>query len=216
MLSLPTKGEGRPKLLYIVIFLLVCLGFSGKLNAQIAVIGGPNCNVMRTNVIEDTDPKWGYHVGFQLQYYPIRSMDKLSLLNEITLVTKGYKSGGGAEYRYRFSYLAFPMLIDYALTPDISVQGGVEPAVMVSTSYEHGMDIFKQFDLGLAAGAGFFNSRRLSCFVRATYGFLAMVDLTLRDDWGNLEGSAKELKNLNFAVGLKFKMYHEKIKLFKE
>ncbi len=181
-----------------------------------AVIGGPNYNAMRTDLIEKTKPKWGYHAGFQLQYYPFKSSDKLSLLNEITFETKGYRVVYEGTYRYRFSYLAFPMLVDYALTPDISVQAGVEPAVLVSTSYEQGMDIFNHFDFGLATGAGFFNSRRLSCFVRATYGFLGMVDLTLRDDWGNLEGTSKDLKNLNFAFGLKFKLRHEKIKLYKE
>lgn len=187
-----------------------------KLNAQIAIQAGGNfCNVKSDVLLENKNSIGAYHFGFGIQYFPVKNFSKLSLVNEFIFTQKGYQQNFSNDYFFRFNYLAFPILVNYSPVPFLSLQGGVELSTLVSTNIKQGMKTYNHFDSGLVAGISAFDNRRFSIYSRVTYGLSSMLDYVLIDEMGNFDGEMKDLHNVCFSLGIKFKLINEKIILHK-
>ena len=142
-------------------------------NAQFAVMAGGNYSNVRNNIsLENNGPIAGYNMGLSYQYYPFRNSRKISILNELVINQKGYRQDFEKRYSSRFNYLSLPVLVNYSLTKDFAINSGLELSTLLTTNIEHGLRTYNNFDLGLVFGMCYFESRRLSCYSRFTYGLL--------------------------------------------
>jgi hypothetical protein len=111
--------------------------------------------------------------------------------------------------------LSSPVLINYSLSPQISIQAGVGLSTLISTNIEQGIKTYNDFDLGLALGASCFSNKRISCYSRLTYGLLPMLDYYEIDELGNFKNQIHDLKNICLSIGIKVNLYNEKIRFHK-
>ncbi|MGE5437834.1 MAG: outer membrane beta-barrel protein [Syntrophothermus sp.] len=195
-----------------VIFISLTFLCHEKSDAQIAFIGGGNYSNIRSNVsLENKKPIVGYNFGLSFQYFPIKKFNNLSLLNELDFTQKGYEQEFEKIYSFKFNYLSVPVLVNYSLSKQISLQTGVELSQLISTNIKQGIKTYKDFDLGLVLGMNFFSSNRFSCYSRFTYGLLPLLDYYEIDELGNFKNKIHDLKNICFSLGIKINLYDEKI-----
>jgi hypothetical protein len=187
-----------------------------QLNAQIAIFSGGNYSNIRENIpLENKKPTIGYNLGVSFQYYPFKKFQKISLLNELQLVQKGYQQDFPENYSFIFDYLSFPVLMNYSLSRQISIQAGVELSTLISTNIEQGIKTYNNFDMGLVMGINLFNSKRISGYSRFTYGLIPMLDYYEIDELGNFKNEIHDFKNICLSVGIKVNIYNEKIQFHK-
>ena len=108
-----------------------------------------------------------------------------------------------------------PILINYSLSTQISIQAGVELSTLISTNIEQGIKTYNNFDTGLALGINCFGDKRISCYSRLTYGLLPMLDYYEIDELGNFKNEIHDLKNVCLSIGIKVNLYNEKIQIHK-
>ena len=180
-------------------------------NAQFAVMAGGNYSNVRNNTsLENKGPIAGYNMGLSYQYYPFRNARKISILNELVFNQKGYRQDFEKRYSSRFNYLSLPVLVNYSLSKDLAIHSGFEMSTLLSTNIEHGLKTYNIFDLGLVFGMSYFESRRLSCYSRFTYGLLPMLDYYNIDELGNFKNEIHDLKNICISIGIKCNLSNEK------
>jgi len=200
----------------ILIFISLTFMCHEKSKAQIAFIAGGNYSNIRSNVyLENKKPIVGYNFGVSIQYYPFKKFKNISILNELDFTQKGYQQDFEKNYSFRFNYLSLPVLVNYSLSKQFSIQTGVELSKLISTNIKQGLNTYNGFDLGLVIGVNCFSSERFSCFSRITYGLLPLLDYNEIDDLGNFKNEIHDLKNICLSIGIKFNLYHEKISIYK-
>lgn len=194
--------------------ILFSIGFLFSINAsaQISIIGGGNLNTVNDDVeLKNKESIFGYHLGGQIQYYPVKKWEKWSLINELIFIRKGYAQQFEEAYNFHFNYLALPILVNYSPISFISVQGGVELSELISTNIKHGMDTYNTFDVGLALGITAFDNKRISIYSRVTYGLRPMLEYVEIDEMGNFTHEIDDIHNLSCSLGIKIKLWNEKI-----
>ncbi len=186
--------------------------FDTKTKAQIALHSNMSYSKIRNDVsIENKKALLGYNYGIAVQYYPFRNAQKLSVINEFNFSRKGYRQNFEEEYEFKFDYLSFPILVDYSLFHNISLQTGVELSQMIDANIEGWKDTYNKFDLGLVLGTSYYYKKKWSLYIRFTYGVLPILDYYNIDDLGNFNGKIHDLKNISVALGIKFNITNEKI-----
>lgn len=204
------------KLSQILIFTVFVMFFSTESKAQVAVHASANYNNIRSAIsLANKEPRLGFSFGLSLQYYPLKKFNKVSLINEINYSLKGYQQNFDRKYDFRFTYLAFPILINYDLSDNVSVYTGVELSELITTNIEQGKETYNNFDLGLVLGLSFLTKSRISFYSRLTYGITPMIDYYEIDELGNFNREIHDLKNICLSIGFKFKIQNEKIRLYK-
>jgi hypothetical protein len=213
----PKINKNRSRLIFQVVAIISFTFFChDKLNAQIAFVAGGNYSNIRENIpLENKKPIIGYNLGVSFQYYPFKKFQKISLINELELVQKGYQQNFAENYSFRFNYLSFPVLINYSLSTHMSIQAGLELSTLISTTIVQGIKTYNNFDTGLVLGINFFNSKRINGYSRLTYGLLPLLDYYEIDELGNFNNEIHDLKNICFSVGIKANLYNEKIQFHK-
>ncbi len=207
------KSKHSQVFVQIVAILGLALFCNEKATAQFSLIAEGNYATIRENTpLVNKKPLLGYSLGASLQFYPFKKNDKFSIINELRFTRKGYQQEFEEIHTFKFDYLALPILANYSLSKQISVQTGVELSKLVRTNIEHGTQTYNRFDIGLILGASFFNSHRISGYSRLTYGLLPMLDYYEIDELGNFKNEIHDLKNFCFSVGLKINLYNEKIR----
>ena len=197
--------------LFIFVFI-----FAAPASAQVTFIGGLNYSYLRNNnLLENQKPILSYHFGGSVRYYPLKRYPKISLQNELIFNTKGYRQYLDREYTFRFNYISLPILINYALTEDVSVHTGVEFSGVVSSNIKRYRETYNEPDIGIVLGFSCFERSEISFFSRMTYGLLPILDYDAMDRVGNFTGKIHDLKNMCLSVGMKIKMSNEKIRIFK-
>ena len=195
----------------ITIFISLTFICTSVSNAQFAVMAGGNYTNVRNNIsLENKGPIAGYNFGLSYQYYPFKNSRKISILNELVINQKGYRQDLEKRYSFRFNYLSLPVLVNYSLSKDFAVHTGFELSTLLTTNIEHGLKTYNNFDAGLVFGMSYFESRRLSCYSRFTYGLLPMLDYYDIDELGNFRSEIHDLKNICFSIGIKFNLSNEK------
>ncbi len=206
----------RPMLLFVAVLGLTFF-CSKSSDAQISLFAGGNVSSIRHDVqLENKKPMGGAHIGASIQYYPFKQLQRLSIVNEIMLIQKGYHQDFEERYSFHFNYLAFPILINYELSDPLSLQAGVELASLQSTNVEQGKETYNHFDAGLVFGLTLWGNKKLSCYSRFTYGLTPLLDYYEIDEMGNFNGELHDLKNMCLTLGLKFNLSNEKIRFFKD
>jgi hypothetical protein len=104
-----------------------------------------------------------------------------------------------------------PILVNYSLSKDLAIHSGLELSTLLTTNIKHGLKTYNNFDIGLLFGISYFESRKISCYSRFTYGLLPMLDYYDIDELGNFKSEIHDLKNLCFSIGIKFNLTNEKI-----
>ena len=200
----------------IAITLICFLMFSVRSKAQMAFVGGVNISDVRSTVLlQNKNAIASYQWGLSFQYFPFKRLENVSVINEFLFNHKGYMQDFETDYHFRFNYLSFPILINYSLFSDLSIQSGVELSKLSSTNVTQGRRTYNNFDMGLVFGMSCYDTRRVSFYSRITYGITPMLDYYRIDDLGNFTGEIHDLKNVCISVGVKFKFCHEKIHLYR-
>ena len=195
----------------LMIIALIIL-FTKNSQAQIAIHANTSYSNIRNDIsIENKEPLFGYNWGIAVQYYPFRNAENLSVINEFNFSRKGYRQNFEEDYNFKFDYLSFPILIDYSLSDNISLQTGVELSQMIGSNIEGWKDTYNKFDLGLVLGTSFFNRKKWNLYARFTYGVQPVLDYYEIDDLGNFKDKIHDLKNISIAIGIKFNITNEKI-----
>jgi hypothetical protein len=190
--------------------------FSVNSVAQIAVFGGANyCTVRNDVLLKNKKPIIASDLGVSVQYHPLKRIENLSLINELSFSRKGYDQNLEGTYSFRFNYLVLPILINYKLLEPVSVQTGIELSSLLSTSIRQGLKTYNNFDTGLVFGLSFQQGRILSFYLRGVYGLLPMLDYYSFDELGNFTVKIHDLKNMCISVGIKINIYNEKFRLYK-
>lgn len=180
--------------------------------AQISLMAGGNYSTIRNDVfLENKSPLVGYQLGLSFQYYPFKKIQNLSILNELDFIQKGYQQDIGKNYTFKFNYLSLPILLNYSISKQISLQTGIELSKLIATNIEQGLKTYNDFDLGLVLGVNGFHRKRLSCYSRLTYGLLPLLDYYEIDELGNFTNEIHDLKNISLSIGIKFNLSNEKI-----
>lgn len=185
-------------------------------------LGGTLSDVRSNELISNHKPKLGLFTGISLQYYPLPKSDKLSLVNELNFIHKGFVQDFGNEKKGRnFNYLAFTVLLNYDIVPRFSVHAGYEfGGLMKSVGYNEKNNekydkYYKSPDIGLNAGIGYFIvPHRLQLFSRYNYGLRPMMDYYKIDEVGNMT-PVRDVKHSNILVGLKLFFGNGKLFLFR-
>lgn len=197
----------------IVSFIFLC---HEKSEAQISYVVGGNYSTIRSNIsLENKKPIFGYNFGVSAQYYPFSKFQKISLLNGLEFIQKGYQQDFEKNYSFKYNYLSLPVLINYSLSNQISIQTGVELSTLISTNIEQGTKTYNNFDTGLVLGINCFGNKRISCYSRFTYGLVPILDYYEIDELGNFIKEIHDLKNICLSIGIKINLYNEKILLHK-
>ncbi len=202
--------------LTVLVFVLVCIS-TAKAGAQVAIVSGANVSTVRNQItLENKQPIGGYHSGFSVQYYPFKQFQNISIINGVELSRKGYRQDFGENYDSKFTYWAFPLLLNYSLSNQFALQAGVELSTLSFTNIEQGLKTYNHFDTGLALGVSCFSNKRVSCYAKCVYGLLPMLDYYEIDELGNFTREIRDLKNLSLSVGIKINLYNEKIRFYKQ
>ena len=203
-------------LFQLFIFIALVLFFKVEAKAQMAIHGSANYSNVRNDVsLKNKEPGLGYNLGLLFQYYPIKKFKNISVINEVNYSRKGYQQDFEKNYRFKFNYLSFPVLVNYSLSDQFSIYTGVELSELISTNIEKGRETYNEFDLGLVFGLSWLNKKRISCYSRITYGMIPMLDYYEIDELGNFNREIHDLKNVCLSIGIKFNFYNEKILLYK-
>ena len=185
----------------------------GKIHAQVSLMAGGNCSNIRDHIpIQGKSAILGYNLGASFQYFPFKGSQNLSLIHELNFVKKGYQQDLDKNYFYRFNYLTFYILGDYAIAKPVSLQGGLEFGGITTTNIKYWRKTYNEFDIGLVAGANVKIAKRLSLYGRLTYGLLPMLDYYDIDEMGNFNKEIHDVKNITYTIGLKFNISNEKNK----
>ncbi len=180
--------------------------------AQFSLVVGGNYSGIRNNIsIENKGSVFGYNFGLSAQFHPFTNFQRFSIISEVNFNQKGYRQDIEESYSFRFGYLSWPILGSYSLSKDLSICSGVELSELISTNVRQGLKTYNNFDFGLVFGIGYFEERRLSGFTRFTYGLTHMLDYYDIDEQGNFGNEIHDLKNVYLSLGIKFKLFDEKI-----
>ncbi len=201
-----------------ILSLLLVLFCTPKIaNAQFSLNLEGNFSSVREHIpLENKQPLGGYGLGFSLQYYPFSKWKKLSIINEIKFVEKGYRQKfPNQKYTFKFRYFSVPLLLNYPISKKVAMQSGVELGKLVDTNVKQGTKTYNRFDLGVLAGMSFFDKKRVSVYSRISYGLRPMLDYDKMDALGNFTEKIHDLQNISFTIGLKINLNNEKIKLYK-
>lgn len=200
-------------LLLLVGFILISTYVS---KAQFAFVGGLNySNERNNNLLENQKPIISYHFGACFRFYPIKKLKTISLQNELIFNQKGYKQVLDRTYTFLFSYISMPVLINYALTENFSINTGIEFGGLLSSNIKRRTETYNDFDIGLILGFTCFEKSNVNFYSRVTYGLLPILDYYAIDKLGNFTGEIHDLKNICLSVGMKIKLYNEKKRLNK-
>ena len=205
----------RKQLFYIFTLIVIFIASFFETKGQVAVLaGGDYCTIRHKIDLQNVDPVIAYHAGMSVQYYPFKTNERFSLVNELLFRQKGYQQKLDKIYKSRFNYIALPILASYQLEKTVSLKLGIELDQMVSTNVKRGLETFNQFDVGLVLGLNFFDWNGLSCNTRVTYGLLPMLDYYEMDEFGNLGSKIHDFRTVSVSLGIKYSFIHEKIQLF--
>lgn len=210
----PTKTIAiKPIFLVVLIFFLGTFRYA---NAQVASMAGGNISTIGNKIaIENKEPSFNTQIGFSLQLYPSRKWQQISVLVEPNLIRKGYRQTFEETYSFEFHYFSLPVLVNYSLSKQISINSGLELDKLFSTNIQQGMKTYNRFDLGLVAGIDYHLVGRFSLYSRFTYGLAPLLDYYEIDEMGNFRKEIHDLKNRCLTIGIKFNLSNEKICLYR-
>ena len=197
------------------IIVVICLGLiPTQIKAQVSSITGINYSKVRNSVLENEGPIYTPFHGVAVNCYFLKCVPQLSIRNELFYTIKGYEQGKDAKHQYTFSYLSAPVLFNYQFISEVSVHTGIEPSILLFTNIEKGYKTYNHKDLAIVLGMSFFETKRVSLFLRYSYGLIPMLDYYRFDKLGNFTGEIHDLKNTCLSLGIKIDLCHEKICFF--
>lgn len=184
--------------------------------SQHAIMGGVNYSYVRNNeLLKNQVPIFTYHFGSSFRCYPFKNSPSFSVQSELLLSQKGYNQKLDSNYRIRFNYLSWTMLLNYSPVKNFSINSGTEISGLLSTNVKQGNHTYNNCDVGLVLGIGCFENHRVSLYARAIYGLSPTLNYYSFDKLGNFTKDIHDLKNMTISAGIKINLYNEKIYLFK-
>lgn len=182
---------------------------------QLAIKGGANYCIERSDYIQNTRSIVTSFMSLSLRYYPFNNIKNLSLQNELFFTKRGYDQDLNSTYKLRINYLSFQLLGNYLFKDFVSLNAGVEFNRYVSSSVKRGYKTYNKWDIGLVTGLDFFENKQISPYIKVIYGLLPAFDYYHIDELGNFTGEFEDLRFTNISVGLKVKLYNEKILIYR-
>jgi hypothetical protein len=142
---------------------------------------GPNFNKI-SNIDLNTSMKAGFHAGLFANF---QISDKFSFQHELLYAMKGVslELSNGEPYTKSFSFLDIPWMLNYHLSPNFYISGGVQPSVYMyfkqpmSDSIVYNKDNVNTIDFGYLVNATFLSSNNFGVGIRFTGSVFPTFDL---------------------------------------
>ena len=180
--------------------------------AQVYVFSGIHKSYVRNEVLTNDSPIYSWHVGGGVNLHPNRNWLKASINLELAFIQKGYDQHlGNRQFEFRFRYITWQAAFCYPIAPFLSVKTGVNLALLLDTNVKKGTSTYQLFDCGLIGGLEFLENKRIGFYTRVVYGLVPMLKYYDIDAIGNFNGRINDLKNTCFMLGLRVKIYDEKM-----
>ena len=177
----------------------------GQAKFKIDLLGGPNYNWVRNEVLQGERPAFGWCFGGGATITPHR-WKRFSIGINTLIFQKGYEQTLGQEYAIDFYYKSIQVITNYSFHPSVSATVGVDFSSLTDATVEEGLSTYNHFDFGLISGINFFIDKPLGINVRLIYGLTPMLDYYKIDALGNFNGMIKDLKNTCLTVELKYRL----------
>ncbi len=191
-------------------FLLFVISTNGL--AQGYFFSGMNQCRVRNEVLSNESPMYGLHIGGGVNFFLKEEQSKFFIRAETGFIKKGYNQQlRGQNFYFRFNYWSLQGSANYLLTPSISLQAGVDFAILFNANLKRWQETYTLYDIGLVGGVGFFENRKFNLYARAIYGLTPMIKYHNIDSMGNFHGELKDLRNLSILMGIRFKINEKKI-----
>lgn len=200
-----------PKSIFICFFLLIYV----SINAQVSIkIGGNYNNLVDDNILENKKPLFSTQIGGSIRLLPFKESSKFSIQAELLLQQKGYKQElNGEKYKLSLNYITIPLLLNFKPTNNFSIHGGFAFNHLINTNRKRGNDTYTQNDLAINFGMAAFENKKVSIYLRTSYGLIPIIDYTSIDKYGNFTNKINKFNNINFTIGAKLNIYEKKIKI---
>ncbi len=195
-----------------ILILSVIIFASYQLWSQVSIVGGANFNNVRNNdLLENQSASVGFHMGGKFRFYPFAGNRDIGIQTGLMLTQKGYRQDLDEDYKFSFYYFSLPILGNYSVNENFSVQGGFELSQLVNTNVEKGTETYNNFDMGIVIGASALDDHVIGLHTKLYYGLLPMLDYYKFDKYGNFTSDITDLKNINIQLGININIFHEKI-----
>ncbi len=159
-------------------------------------------------------PLSGFHIGADTR---IAWGSKWALLTGIIYQQKGgrqpvYFPTGSTEGKYITNYLIAPLLAEFRIWKGLSIQAGAEAGYLVNAVLKGGGEkvdlyhsgLYKNFDLGLAAGLEYRTERGFFAGLRQTWGIANIYDAVLIDTGGGTQEVEAHNRALQISAGYRY------------
>lgn len=173
--------------------------------AQVYFFSGMNQCRVRNEILSNESPMYGLHIGGGINLFLKEEESKFFIKGETVFIKKGYDQElRGEKFHLRFNYWSLQGSVNYLLTPSISLQTGVDFAILFNANLKRWQETYSLYDIGLVGGVGFFENRRFNLYTRVIYGLTPMLKYHNIDSMGNFHGELKDLRNLSILMGIRF------------
>lgn len=109
--------------------------------------------------------------------------NKLDLQTELSYSVKGLKDNNPDKFTEKFHYLTLPVIIQYNLNKNLSVEAGLEPSYLLN--YKQCVPLVeRKWDLCADLGLAFRLSSVFSLGLRFNHGLIPITTLDIRDSQG--------------------------------
>lgn len=200
---------------------LIFFFFINPARAQFGITLGGNISDVRhhhllvnENGRDNNLPLIGSFMGLNFQFYPVKTMDKLSFSVDLLFNRKGYaQQFSDTTFIKRLNYLSFPIMFNYDISNIFSVCTGLELSGLMINPLNNSDKEYRDSDTGIVLGANYHFSKQWNIFTRLNYGLNPILNYYKIDSMGNIT-LAKDIRNINLMIGLKINIVYEKIKFF--
>lgn len=174
---------------------------------------------LRNGLEGENEYRMSYHIGIAFQPQP---SGKLGLVPEILFSSKGFKATNDLGRSTVFlSYINLPILLNYQITQNFSVQLGPEIGYLLAakSKNESGTVNIKsawdnEFDLGLSLGMTYKLLGNLSSQLRYTYGLTSVIQggviISDIDEQGNISETQVNFQNRTFQLSILYSFFNKK------
>ena len=176
---------------------------------DLAVDGEENVELDR-----DFKPLDGFHIGLDTR---TAWGSRWALLLGVQYHQKGSKQPaffptGPSEGKYITNYVTVPLLAEFSIWKGLCVQAGAEAGYLVNAVLKVGGEkadlddfgLYKNFDLGFAAGLEYRTERGFFAGLRQTWGIANIYDAVLIDTGGGTQEVEAHNRALQISAGYRY------------
>jgi hypothetical protein len=194
------------KIFIVLAILSLSRSSQGQVKFNLDILAGPNYNWVRNNVLFGERPAIGWYAGLGLTISPSPQWRNISLTLNTLLTEKGYTQWLGQKNIFKFRYFSNQALVNYYVSPVLTVTAGVDISILMGTNVYRGLETYNNLDAGLLVGLKLFDSKAIAVNMQLVYGLVPMLHYYHIDALGNFTSTIHDLRNTCLSMGLRYRI----------